>query len=486
MTRRWLVAGSAAVLVAAAAGLGWWLVVGPAAGALPALPGDLERRDPAVAELIGTAHEALRSRPHDAQRWLELAMALDANEFVEAAEACYQRAVELDPSRARSWYLLARARAAEPAAAEAALRRALELEPAYAPGHARLGRLYLEQGRHGEAESAFRAAIERDRSDSAGWLGLAQTFMARRQHDEAAELLEARLEGGTGNPGYARHLLAMAYRQSGRSHEAEALAREPGATAPSWRDPWEAQLQAYRRGVQFEVARARALLEADRPEEAIEILEAVCQRRPGNLTALTTLGSAYRGAGQLARSAAVLRGALALDEGFFHAHFHLAVTLAQMCLARPGDEAARIRAQAVTSVERALALNPTYAPAHGLRGDLHNMEGAGVEAIARYREAMRCDPGDRRWPLRLGVTLLQFESWEEAEPALARAAALDAANPEAHRALAKARLELGHFDAAEAALAEARKLSPDDPRIEATAAELETRRRQAGPPGAGS
>ncbi len=453
------------------------------AAAVPALPDDLDTLDPAVADFLRDARAAVVATPGAADAWMQYALALHANEQFRRAAAAYTEVVRLDPERARAWYMLARVatRLGRVEEALAAFDAAATHDGRYAPAFWRAGLLLLDLGRPADALSRFDRAVSIDGPLSTGALGRARAWLALGRPGEVIASLEAYTESDAPNAGYARNLLAAAYRQSGRLDEAGRVAAASGDAAPVWPDPWEQTLAAHRPGYGARIAEARALIAAGRPAEAIAKLEALRRDFPDNATVLSNLGLAYRQAGRFDESVAALREALTRDDAFFLAHFHLAVAYAQGSgAAAPPAPAAELRERARAHLDRVLALNSAYAPAYSLRGDLARLDGDAVEALRDYRAAAQRDPQDARFPFRAGVTLVELERWEEAARALERAATLEPRDAETRRALATAAMGLGRLDDAGRELREAERLAPGDERVRATRRRLDAMRAAAG------
>jgi tetratricopeptide (TPR) repeat protein len=446
------------------------------------LPGDLDRLDPLVRDLITRTHTELTATPDDPLAWLRMAMVLHASEYYEPAVDAYGEALSRDRGMVRGWYHLFRlhTQLGRPDDADTAIARVLELDDGYAPAHWRLGLARLDQGRHAEAEASFRRALELDAEADAASIGLARALIAQDRATEAAALLEATLPGAGLNTGYVNLLLATAHRRLGQPEAADAaLARAGGQVTPIWSDPWSDALVQLRPGYGARIERARALISAGRSREAIAELEALRREQPGNVTVLANLGIAYGQQGQVQACLEALRAALRVDPDHVPSHFQVAVTFAKLSQSPGMQTPEALRGRAIEHIDRALDINPTYAPAHSLRGDIHLMAGELDDAAARFEEAARCDPTDARFPFRAGLTYLQLQRWGDAHQAMERTIALDPDDSESWRALAVARLHLDLLDEAAAALAEAERRSPDDPRIQSVRDDLAARRAHA-------
>lgn len=454
----------------------------PAVAEIPPIPAALGGADPQIGATLARLRDAVAADRASAAKWLELARAFHAAEAIEEAVACYRQVLRASPSEARAWFHLAAAldRIGQDDEAAAAYRSSARCAPDYAPAHWRRGLLEIERGRLDEAEQAFRAALAVDARDASARTGLGRVMLESGRIAEGVALLDPVAQSEAPLRDYARFLLADTLRRQGRAEDARALLAATGDTAPRWRDSWSDELAAHRAGFRGRLDQARALLDAGRLDHAIALLEPLRAAQPENVTLLTTLGMAQRRRGRLDDAVAILDEAIAFDEGFFDAHVQIAVALLERGRRRGGAEGDRDLADAVRHADRAIALNPTHAPAHGLRGDLHLVAGATESAATCYAEAARCDAMDPRWPLRAGIALLAAERPADALPILRGAALLAPNDPEAHRAVAVAAARAGAIDEADAALRRAEALGGDAGAIAATREEIDRARAAGG------
>ncbi len=97
------------------------------------------------------------------------------------------------------------------ARADALLRRALDLEPHRAATHFVLGVLRRSQGRLEEAAEALRAAVTLDRNYARAYLQLGQTLMFMGRPEEAIPLVERSQRLNPRDPNMAVHLHVLGY-----------------------------------------------------------------------------------------------------------------------------------------------------------------------------------------------------------------------------------------------------------------------------------
>ena len=417
---RWRVAAVALVLIlAGGAAAAWWLW--PAEPEPPSV--DLSGADPAVAQTVTTAREAVRKAPGSAAAWGKFGMVLLAHDFRAAAAACFVRAERLDPREPRwpyYWgYILS---LDNPAAAVPQWERAVELsgERDAAP-RLRLGAAYLEQGRTDDAEAQFRRVLERQPDDPEANLQLARAECARGADREGLAFL-----GRAGEAPFTRkaaHTLAAGVRQ--RLGDPEAAARELRLAenlpddAP-WPDPLLGEVADLQRGKRALLKRAEDALSDGRVAEGVTWLRELVQDYPETDWAWLRLGRALVQAGDLPGAEQALRAALRLTPDLVDAHFYLGVVLFQrgdfaaaaasfrratqlkpdyavayynlgQCLLKQGDQAG-----ALAAFRAAVENKPFYSEAHAALGAALAAEGRTAEAREQLQDAVRLDPEDRR------------------------------------------------------------------------------------------
>lgn len=319
----------------------------------------------------------------------------------------------------------------------------------------------LRGGRLEEAERAFRRALERAPGDGAAIVGLARVHLERGEPQAAARLLEQRLTRAPEDR-HALYLLGTAYRELGREQEAErALAGGAGAE-PAWRDPWREELLALRQGDRAEFLRASERLERGDAAGALPVLEALRARDPRDVLVLLALHRACRMTGDLERALTLLVEARDLEPQSEVVHLHLAGAYrarAQRDTAPP--ERAWLE-RALASSERAIELAPTYAAAHGMRGDVQADLGRPEDALAAWMRAAELDRGSALWQEKAGLALCRAGRWGEAVPFLRRLEALQPRAPRTLLALAAALANSGQLVEAQATLERARSIAPED------------------------
>ena len=273
--------------------------------------------------------------------------------------------------------------------------RAVELNPGMADAHFNLGNLLLAQG------------------DAAGAV----------EHLERAALLEPEDAQARGN-------LGSALLEAGRTKEAV--------------DVFEEALDLDPQRTELRSNLGNALLTMGRTEEAAEQYRQALKTNSEDPRAHYNLSRVLAGQGNEALALEHLREAVRLDPSFADAHFNLANALSRqgdLLNARRHYESAvalmpeaetylnlgntlerlRLPGEATQAYQRALALEPNFAPAHYALGVVAYGRGDLDEAVQRFREALRLRPDFADARHNLGVALVRSGQREEGERLLAQA-----------------------------------------------------------------
>lgn len=158
------------------------------------------------------------------------------------------------------------------------------------------------------------------------------------------------------------------------------------------------------------------LLDQNRSEEALALLERARAADPGFAETYNNLGRAQLAVGDVDGARRTLERGVALAPDHALLHFNLAVVTS-----RQGDAAAT-RAL----LERAIALDPLLAQAYGPLAELEFRAGERGAAIAHLRRAVALEPDSARAHADLGLALLVDGATADAIGALRDAVRLDA------------------------------------------------------------
>jgi tetratricopeptide (TPR) repeat protein len=135
-----------------------------------------------------------------------------------AAEAWFERAIELAPDDAHTWFNLGyvRDRGGMDEAAVAAMQRATELNPNNDRAWYGLGMLHARHGRHAEAAAALTEAGRLQPMNGLAWYALGMAWQHCNEPDKVAAVIEHTL---THDPQTAQRLI----RDTGRSDYTQRL-----------------------------------------------------------------------------------------------------------------------------------------------------------------------------------------------------------------------------------------------------------------------
>jgi tetratricopeptide (TPR) repeat protein len=307
--------------------------------------------DPLVVASIDEAVAAIERRPEEATLWGELGRLYQATEYHSLARRAYAAAAELAPSDPAWPYYLGvdAARRGEHEEAVRRFRRTLELAPGYSTALLRLGEVLLATDELAAAEEAFAEHVAREPDAPWGHLGLGRVARRQGRLGEASRHLERALERLPGER-KATYLLAMTYRELGRTTEAESLLAGLSSGEQSPTDPLLAEVARRAPGQQALVRRANDRLAAGDLDGAATLYRQVLEVDSEHYTALVNLGNLYGRQGQSEEALALLRRAVEIDPDNPHGRYGLALAL----LSRGRTGAAR------RELETVLRLDPSH------------------------------------------------------------------------------------------------------------------------------
>ena len=379
-------------------------------------------------EALAAARIGVERRPDRADAHVALGSVLVRLEGFDEADSVLRTALELDPRHPGAHQNLGEVLRRRGRYGEAIemYRAALEADPDLAPAHAGLGLSLFESGRHDEALAALeralaldpdapsagaiamaagRAAVEAGRLDAAGahfrraaalepaspgpLMELSNLLVARGRPAEAEEYLRRAREARPNDP-VRLHVIGEALRTAGRRAEAIASYREALRVDPDFApahvgigaalldgERYDEALASLERGILLDADAAtaatahylagRTLLGLGRSDDAAAHFERVIERDPDHAEALDHLALWRFGRQEYEQALALYRAHadLAPDDPTVHAN--TGVTL--YFLGR--------RDEALASLERALALDPTHDTARRLATDLREAAAPG-------------------------------------------------------------------------------------------------------------
>jgi tetratricopeptide (TPR) repeat protein len=274
----------------------------------------------------------------------------------------------------------------QPEAAIASLSRAAALSgPTNDAPRLRLARALVELGRFAEATNQLASLLAPNPGHPAARLELVRVRLALHQLAGASELLAPCLT----NPYTARAgllLLSQIKAREGETGVAASLAQRAAAMPKpfDWPDPFLREVQSLRGDRTRGADQINALLLQQRLPEAEAALTRFLQSAPEDVEGLLLLGRLRLQQKRCAEAADILERHLVLRPESLNG-------LVQLGMARYCESRWPEAAEAFT---RAVALKPDFAQAHHNLGLALARAGNSDRAIASFREAIRCAPGD--------------------------------------------------------------------------------------------
>lgn len=342
--------------------------------------------------------------PQSILLWNILGVANAAVRRPDQAAACFQNAVNIDPSRPEAHYNLGVAlqEQGQLDAAASAYTRAVTIKPDYAEAHHNLGVVLQRQGKLDEAVSAYTRALT-----------------IKPDYAEAEYNLGSALEG--------RGDLEKA-----TSAYSRALAIKPS----------------------FAVAQnglAHVLKKQGKLDEAIMAYTRALTIKPDYAEAHNNLGVALQEQGKLAEAVVAYTQALAINPELAEAHNNLGNALKQQ--GKPGE--------AAVAYVRALAVNPNNAKARQNLGVALQDQGRLDEAVLAFTQALAINPDFAEAHNNLGNALTAQGKLDDAILAYTRALTIKPDYAEAYNNLGVALQDQGRLDEAVLAYARALEIKPD-------------------------
>ena len=188
-----------------------------------------------------------------------------------------------------------------------------------------------------------------------------------------------------------------------------------------------------------------------RHSEAISVLQQVVRRGLFDPAIYNDLGLTLLENGQVAEAVESLERAIALDPDFALGQYNFGAAL----------ERQRRRSDAIAAYRRCTTLDPGFAAAFSRLGDLLYAMGDRAQALDCFSRAVAASPASTLGRLNRTKCLLVAEKLVEAEESLRKTIADDPQSSEAHRLLGNILRESGRFDEAAACLERAVVIDPE-------------------------
>jgi tetratricopeptide (TPR) repeat protein len=299
---------------------------------------------------------------------------------------------------------------------------------ARASHHHRAGNVGVAEGLYAQAIKRWPGAPEPRRR-------LGRLYLDGRRIGEAVEFLAAAAAMAPANAVYLAEL-GQAYAVAGRLTEAADAFRRALA------------LRSDLGGVHFQLGNLQ--LRLGQPEAAVASYRRAIAVDPGVPQSHINLGITLQEMRAYEAALEALRQAVALAPRAYEAHYNLGVTLA----------AQRRDTEAIAAYRAALALNPRSAAACLNLGSLLQVEEKLDEAVALYERAVALAPGLAQAHVNLGTALHARGDAAGGAAAMRRALALAGDNPQIEANLAQMLRQIGDAAGAEAAFRRALAKDP--------------------------
>ncbi|MFT5048809.1 MAG: tetratricopeptide (TPR) repeat protein [Chlamydiales bacterium] len=424
----------------------------PTSASEPASSVALGEVEPVVQDAVRSLLEQIATSPQDAELRMELAMLYHACGLADAVELAYTQALDLAPTNAKGWYLLALHRNAEADIHGAlnACRETVRLAPGNSAARRKLGDLLLDLGEPEGALEAFEQASGHEPEHPANLVGQARAHLQLHHWAQAAGLLETVIATQDGY-GYAYMLLGRAYLGMGEREKARVASSRGAGTVPPFFDPWAQELLTHRIGYSGTMAEATKLFRERDNEGVIRVLSKLREQYPDDALLLNNLASAYSRMDRIDEMLATLQHAVAAHPEHYSTHLNLSY-------AYSGKENL---VKALEHAQHAILLRPTQGPALAQLCSIYADMGDHERARRSIEAAIEFQGNRLALRMRLGKLLFEMELFEEAAESLSGLTTLYPSSIKGFQLLARSLMAIGRLEEAAAALTAAKRLNPD-------------------------
>jgi tetratricopeptide (TPR) repeat protein len=409
------------ILPLAALGLvgGWYYGKRHATPEPPTL--DLTDADPAVAQAVNDAHQALLQAPRSEAAWGRYGMVLLANRFGPAALVCFAQAEQLNPLEPRWPYyqgLILLKDNPECKSAVPKLRRAVELSSNKTLGpRVMFVQLLLEEGLLEEAQTFLQGE---DPTNPHIQIALARLALGQGDLGRAESLLgQAGMHPSVRKT--AEQLLSELCQREGKGVEAAGFLKLAAALPadPPCEDSFMEEVQRFRVGLLADLDKAKALAGQNQLQPALQILRQAVKSHPESEAAWHDLGMFSVRQRDWLSAEQAFRTILLLDAENFKAHLLLGTSLTyqgkktvavehfqKAIQANPLDPQGHFylgqtlvdleqRAAAKDAFREAIKVCPPFVEARRQLSSLLAAEGDTAGALEQLQKALEVEPANR-------------------------------------------------------------------------------------------
>jgi tetratricopeptide (TPR) repeat protein len=389
----------------------------PAPGGRPALQAvplpEIASASPDVQARLRERHAALTRAIEDsassatalADAFGEMGKLFLAAEYFDAARTCFLNAAALSSSDMRWPYYRGHAlrRSNQIDQAAQAFQQAMTLKPTHVPSLVWLAEMHLALNRPDEAERLLTTAQTLEPQSGAVSYGLGRAALARQDYANAVKHLETAL---TLAPAATRihYPLALAYRGTGNTQQAEAHARKRGEVDLPPVDPLMGEVAALLQNAAAYETRGSQALDARDWQTAVEQLSKAVDIAPRNAYTRLNLGTAFYMQGHGDRALSEYREAVALMPSLARAHFGIGVIM----------ETRRLDAEAIQAFNAAVASDPGYVEARFSLANALRRSGRVEDSLPHYEEVLRSNPAVSQASFGYAMGLVRLGRYREA------------------------------------------------------------------------
>jgi tetratricopeptide (TPR) repeat protein len=411
-----------AAVLAAAAGIGYFVWAGRTAAGPPPPPVPVELTDPPARKIVEEKRQAVLATPRSSSAWGELGMAFDIHEIPAQAMACYRRAIDLAPNDARWPFLLASELASQMNRTDGDKEEAVRLyrrsadcptasSDQWATAMLTLADLLTELGRADEAAPLYQQVFDADPSNPWAAYRVGVALADRGGTKKAAQILL----GLARNPfAQKKSAIAMAElsRRAGKAKDADGFDYAAGLLPPDyhWANPFAVERAALWRGRRMLIQRYLEQQDAHEDKAIVHTAAALADQYPSAQTQMLLL-QALVNVRDYAAGLAVADDILRDENGRKLPTAHSFLGLAQLGLADRAEaegrkaDSDRLLAQAAESLAESVRLKPDYAPGCLYRSKALLRLGRLKEAEAAARAGIGCRPEEYKGYLALADVL---------------------------------------------------------------------------------